>query len=121
MSFVPAVPTAPASQTEGKPVALERKLWGTWRGGPCGGDLTFKSNGVFERRHYGPANQSLSGTWVVQWNALPPTLVLTCTDADWAGLIGTKQELKIVQLDDAALAYLYAGSVDPTHYKRVKK
>jgi hypothetical protein len=105
---------------EGRPVALERKLWGTWHGGDCVGDLTLKRNGTFERRHYGPANQSLSGTWSVRWDALPPTLVLTCTDADWAAEIGTKQEVKVVQLDDAGLAYLRAGSDQPTRYERAR-
>jgi hypothetical protein len=117
-SLVPATAAPPAGRSEGAPVALERKLWGTWRGGPCGGELTLKPNGAFERRHYGPGNQVLAGTWAVQWDALPPTLVLTCTDADWAGLIGTRQEVKIVQLDEAALAYQHAGS-DPARYTRV--
>jgi hypothetical protein len=95
-------------------------LWGTWRGGACAGDLVLRRNGTFERRHHGPANQSLSGTWAVRWDALPPTLILTCTDADWAGVIGKKQELKVVRLDDAALCYLHAGSEDPIRYDRVK-
>jgi hypothetical protein len=118
-SLVPATAAPPAGRAEGAPVALERKLWGTWRGGACAGDLTLKPNGAFERRHYGPAGQALSGTWAVKWDALPPTLVLTCTDSDWAGEIGTRQEVKIVQLDDAALAYQHAGN-DPTRYARVK-
>jgi hypothetical protein len=117
-SLLPATAAPPAGRTDGAPVALERKLWGTWRGGPCGGDLTLKANGAFERRHYGPAGQALSGTWAVKWDALPPTLVLTCTDADWAGQIGTRQEVKIVQLDEAALVYQHAGN-DPARYTRV--
>src|SRR5262245_44753422 len=96
-SLVPTTPAPPAGRADGVPVALDRKRWGTWHGGACAGDLTLRRNGRFERRHYGPANHSLSGTWAVRWDALPPTLVLTCTDADWAGEIGTKQEVKVVQ------------------------
>jgi hypothetical protein len=117
-SILPVAAAPPAGRTDGAPVALERKLWGPWRGGACAGELTLKPNGTFERRHYGPGNQAWSGTWAVRWDALPPTLVLTCTDADWAGQIGTKQEVKIVQLDQAALVYQHAGN-DPTSYARV--
>lgn len=121
LALIPATPPPSTGQADARPVALERKLRGTWRGGACGGDLIFKPNGAFERQHYGPAGHALSGTWMVRWDALPPTLVLTCTDADWAGEIGTRREVKIVRLDDAALAYLHSGSDEPTEYKRVKK
>jgi hypothetical protein len=119
-SLLPATTAPPAGRSEGAPVALERKLWGSWRGGACMGDLTFRPNGTFERRHYGPDNQTLSGTWKVRWEALPPTLALTVTDADYAGDIGTVQEVKLVRLDDAAFAYLRAGRDEPSHYARVK-
>jgi hypothetical protein len=118
--FVSTSDRSPAGTAEGRPIFLERKLWGTWHGGACAGDLMLKPNGRFERRHYGPANHTLSGTWAVRWDALPPTLVLTCTDAQWAGEIGTKQEVKVVQLDDTALGYLHPGSEEPTRYERVK-
>lgn len=120
VSLVPATAAPPAGKAEAGPIALERKMWGTWHGGACAGDLSLKPNGKFERQHYGPANHTLSGTWVIRWDALPPTLALTCTDAQWAGEIGTRQEVKIVQLDDAVLAYLHAGSEEPTRYERVK-
>jgi hypothetical protein len=120
-SLLPPTAAPPAGRAAGVPVALERKLWGAWRGGPCMGDLALKANGTFERRHYGPDNQALSGTWSVKWDALPPTLVLTCTDADWAGQIGTKQEVKIVQLDEATLAYQQAGADQPARYTRPEK
>jgi hypothetical protein len=118
-SLLPATAAQPAGRSEGAPVALERKLWGTWRGGACGGDLILKPNRAFERRHYGPAGQALSGTWAVKWDALPPTLVLTCTDADWPGDIGTKQEVQLVQLDTDGLAYQHPGSDQLTRYARV--
>ena len=120
-SLLPATAAPPAGRAAGAPVALERKLWGTWRGGPCMGDLTLRANGTFERRHYTPANRTRSGTWAVRWDALPPTLVLTCTDADWAGEIGTVREVKVVQLDASALSYQWPGLAEPARYSRPKK
>src|SRR4051794_37611485 len=120
-SLLPATAAPPAGRAAGAPVALERKLWGAWRGGPCMGDLTLKPNGTFERRHYPPANRTRSGTWTVGWDALPPTLVLTCTDADHPGDIGTVQEVQVVQLDAATLAYQQAGADRPARYTKPKK
>jgi hypothetical protein len=120
VTLLPATYAPSTWPAEGRPIALERMLWGTWHGGDCGGDLTLKRNGQFERRHFGPANQSLSGTWAVRWDALPPTLILTCTDADWAGEIGTRQEVKVIQLDGTVLSYLRAGSDQPARYQRVE-
>ena len=120
VSFLPATAAPPGGRADGAPVALERKLWGTWRGGPCMGDLTLRANGTFERRHYTPANRTRSGTWAVRWDALPPTLVLTVTDADDPGDIGTRQELKLVGLDGDDLAYQYPGSDEPARYTRVR-
>lgn len=116
---LPVGAAPPAHRAAAGPTALERKLHGKWTGPACGGDLVLRANGSFERQHYGPANQSLSGTWAVRWDALPPTLVLTCKDADYAGTIGTVQEVKVVQLDDETLTCQH-GRNDPTRYKRVK-
>ena len=102
-----------AAQTADKPkeapVALERKLHGEWKGGPCQGDWTFASDGTYEVQHYSPGNNRLTGTWEVRWNALPPTLVLTCKTSDAPDRIkvGEKTEVKLIQLDDNALAYQY--------------
>ena len=120
-SLLHATAAPPAGRAAGAPVALERNLWGTWRGGACMGDLTLKANGTFERRHYTPANRTRSGTWAVRWDALPPTLVLTCTVADHPGDIGTVQEVKVVQLDAASLAYQQAGATPPARYTRAEE
>jgi hypothetical protein len=121
LSLLPGTTAAPAGPAGSGPAALERLLRGTWVGGDCGGELTLRANGTFARRHYGPDNQALSGTWKVRWDALPPTLVLTCTDADWAGEIGTVREVKVVQLDAAALSYQWPGVAEPARYTRPKK
>src|SRR6187200_2697458 len=112
-SMLPAAPPPTVGgEADGRPVALERKLHGTWQGGACVGLLALRPNGTFERRHYSPDDNTLTGTWAVGWDALPPTLTLTCKDADYAGYIGTTVVVKLVQLDDAALAW---KSADDDH------
>jgi hypothetical protein len=108
------------------PVPLEKKLHGEWKdGGVCVGDLTLRADGTFERQHYSPGNNKLAGTWEVRWNALPPTLVLTCKTSDYSGDVGKTSEFKLTQLDDEYLAYEYPGEPNPgvhsARYKRAKK
>jgi len=57
---------------------------------------------------------------VVRWDALPPTLLLTCKEADYAGDIGTIEEFKLVQLDDEKLTYQHTVG-GPISYTRMKK
>jgi hypothetical protein len=110
---------APAPQPD--PNALEAKLHGVWKGGACVGELTVKADGTFERRHYTPGNNTLSGTWAVRWDALPPTLALTCTASDAPDRIkvGETTAVKLVRLDGEALAYQHPGG-PPVRYARVK-
>jgi len=117
-----------ADQPKEALVALERKLHGEWKGGPCQGDWTFAPDGTYELQHYSPGNNKLAGTWEVRWDALPPTLIFTCTTSDAPDRIkvGEKTEVKLTQLDDDSLAYQYlsqyqhpGGHTD--RFKRVKK
>jgi inhibitor of cysteine peptidase len=105
------------------PAALERKLHGEWIGGPCIGELTLGADGSFKRRNYSPGGHDLTGTWELQWNAIPPTLVLTCKTSDNPDYVGKTSKFKLIQLDDGALAYQYAGTEDKNVYRftRVKK
>jgi uncharacterized protein (TIGR03067 family) len=113
----------PSAQTADKPkeasVALEWKLLGGWQGGACVGELTLRADGTFERQHYSPGNHELTGTWRVRWNALPPTLVLTCKASDYAGYVGKTEEVHLMQLNEEALAYQYRGEGQPVRYTRV--
>lgn len=118
-----------SAQTPDQPketlVSLERKLHGEWQGGLCMGKLTLRADGTFERRHYTPGGIKLTGTWEVRWNAIPPTMALTCKTSNEPGRrdIGKTSELKLVQLDDESLAYEdpeYQGG-QPIRYMRVKK
>jgi len=107
-----------AEQTKEPPVALERVLVGEWQGGLCIGELTLRADGAFERQHYSPGNHQLTGTWAVRWNALPPTLVMTCKTSDFSGYVGETKEVKLVQLDNEALMYQYPGG-QQVRYERV--
>jgi uncharacterized protein (TIGR03067 family) len=92
-------------------VGLERKLHGAWRGPACGGDWTFAADGTFDAEHFSPGGSTLSGTWEVRWDALPPTLVRTCKTSDDPDLVGKKWESRLIELGDEALAYQ-----DPDQY-----
>ena len=103
------------------PTALEQKLHGAWiGGGPCDGRITFQADGTYERRLHGPAGNNSSGAWKVRWDALPPTLVLTCKTSDDPAYAGKTLEVKLLQLDDADLVFQYQGQT-PSRFTRNKK
>ena len=100
--------------------ALETKLHGDWKGGPCDGEFRLKPDGTFERRHFSPGNYNATGTWKVRWDALPPTLVLSCRTSDDPDAVGKISEVKLIQLDDKVLAYQYPGQ-RPSRYTRLEQ
>jgi len=111
VAFLSAVIAAPGPQ-DGSRAAAERQLVGEWvNGGACIGDITIRADGTFERRHYSPGNHTLSGTWKLKRDALPPTLVLTCDKSDWEGDVGKAHELKVTRLDDEAMTWESGGRV----------
>ena len=111
-----------AEKPDNNTAALERKLDGAWKGnGPCDGGFTFRPDGSYERRLHGPGGNNSAGAWEVRWDALPPTLVLTCKTSDDPAYL-RKDEVKLIQLDDHGFAYTYAsGQTTPVRYSRVKK
>jgi hypothetical protein len=82
---------------------VERALRGEWRGGACQGTWTFRADGTFNLKHYSPGNDTLSGTWGIRWTTPRPTLGITFDASDRPEYVGTKWELKVIQLDDDAL------------------
>jgi hypothetical protein len=101
--------------------AVEQKLHGEWKGqGPCDGSLGIGPDGTFERRHYGPAGITVAGTWKVRWDALPPTLVLTCKSSNDPDQVDKVCEAKVVELDDDTLAYQWPDAKKPVRYTRVR-
>jgi hypothetical protein len=100
---------------------LERKLLGAWLGtGACDGRLTFRADGTHEWGGHGPAGRNSAGTWDLRRGAPPPTLVLTCKTSDDPELAGRHREVKLVQLEDGALAFAYPNNPKPTRYTRVR-
>src|SRR4051812_31118399 len=72
--------------------AIERKLHGAWRSeSACGGTLTFRPDGTYEHKFQGPGGDTSSGTWVLRWDALPPTLVLTCKVSTDPAKVGVRE------------------------------
>lgn len=109
LGVVVAAPVPPNKEKDGA-VALEQKLVGEWlKGGACIGDITINANGTFVRKHFSPGNNTLNGTWKLKWDALPPTLVLTCASSDQKDFIGKVWEQKVVQLDDEVLRFESGG------------
>lgn len=102
-------------------VAFEKKLTGEWlNGGPCIGDITIRSNGTFERRHYSPGNETVRGTWKLKWDALSPTLLLTCDESDGERHVGKTWDMKVIRLDDEAMHWESGGN-SAGRFKRKKE
>jgi len=91
-SLVFTSPVQTPDKPKESPVALERKMDGGWKGGACMGDYTFNRDGTFEVQHFTPGNNTLTGTWSLRWDALPPTLVLTCKTSDFKKKDPSRQE-----------------------------
>ena len=95
---------APGEAPKGELAALEQKLVGAWDGqGGCDGKFVFRADGTYALTGHGPGGDDSKGTWKVRWDALPPTLVLTCTGSGVAEDVGKARELKLVKLDDKNL------------------
>jgi hypothetical protein len=122
VTFAAITSAQAAPRLKEQPVDLERKLHGVWNGPACGGEWTFGADGTFAVKHYSPGNNEFAGTWKVRWNALPPTLVLTCQASDdpvWIK-VGEASEVKLVELSDDNLAYQYPNG-HTVRYTRPKK
>jgi hypothetical protein len=116
---------AVSAERPGKELAvLEKKLLGAWKGQTgCDGNFLFRVDGTYELTEYGPAPYDRAGAWKVRWDALPPTLVLTCKTSGIPDEVGKTTEVKLIKLDDKSLAIEYGNQngSPPGHYTRVKK
>ncbi|QOV92212.1 hypothetical protein [Humisphaera borealis] len=122
--FVVVVALRTANQPaagKGVPSDLDRKIQGTWRGGPCMGELDLSPDGTFARRYYTPGGNTLGGTWEVRWNAMPPRLFLKCQSSDNPDFEGKTEELIVAGLNDKYLVYAHFGGSGVARYKRVMK
>ena len=109
--------TPPAAAKGAEVAALEKKLLGAWRGGACAVDYTFNADGTYECRNFTPGQNTLTGTWSVRWDALPPKLVLLCKTSDFKKkapqwpeyeYLGKPLELRLVELNGERWGYQYA-------------
>src|SRR5436190_18472513 len=107
--------------------ALEKKLLGTWHGPACGGDYTFKAEGTFELKHFTPGNNTLTGTWSIRWDALPPTLLLTNQSSDFTKkdpsreeyeYFGKTREAKLLELNGDTFVYRFPGDKREWRFSR---
>ena len=112
---VPATKAAIAEKGNGL-AALERKLLGTWHGPACGGDYTYSADGTFHVGYFTPGQNTLTGTWAIRWDALPPTLLLTYKTSDIRQndpdriefeFLGKTREAKIHELNGESLVYRF--------------
>ncbi|WP_020475534.1 hypothetical protein [Zavarzinella formosa] len=101
--------------------ALEQKLLGDWKGGPCQGDWTFMPDGAFNLSAYSPGGIKADGTWKVRWDALPPTLMITFKTSDDDDMVGKTWELKLLELDDNAVSWQHPANEKPTKHVRRKR
>jgi hypothetical protein len=125
----------PASQPAGpgrggELAALERKLLGAWQGLPCAGDFTFSPNGTFELKNFTPGGNTVTGTWSVRWDALPPTLVLMCKTSDFTRkdpdreeyqYLGKALELKLLELSSDEFVYRFPNGKEDWRNSRPEK
>lgn len=122
IGLVQSVGAEPPMKGPGKEVAaLEKKLQGEWEGYEgCSGTYVFRGNGTYKLTGFGPGGDATAGTWKVQWDALPPTLVLTCKESELDEEIGKDTRLKLLELDDAILTLEYEHKT-VLHYAHPKK
>ncbi|MFN0022170.1 MAG: hypothetical protein ACKVP0_28305 [Pirellulaceae bacterium] len=122
VGLVQLVSAEPPAKGPGKElVALERIMLGAWQGQEgCSGRYLFNADGTYELKGFGPGGDETAGTWKVRWDALPPTLVLTCKASESDEDIGKETKVKLLQLDDASLTIEY-DSKTVYHYARPKK
>jgi RNA polymerase sigma factor (sigma-70 family) len=124
------IPKTAESGKSDELAALEKKLLGNWKGGSCEGDYIFNADGTFDLRNFTPGNNTVTGTWSIRWNALPPTLVLTCKTSDFKKkdptrpeyeYLGKALELKLLELNEDAFVFRYPYYAGDMRYKRPDK
>ncbi len=109
------VPKQRASKTSQNALdALEQKLLGEWTGPSCGGNYHFKADGTFQLTAFTPGGNTITGTWSLRWDNLPPTLVLLTKTSDFTKrdptreeyiYLGKPLELKVLELTNDNLLF----------------
>jgi hypothetical protein len=129
LPLAPAAPSAapPTTKPTGDLAALEQKILGFWQGPACGGDYTFNPDGTFVMENFTPGQNTLTGTWFIRWDTLPPTLLVTCKTSDFKKkspnwpeyeYLNKTREFKLLELDDQSLTYRWGGEKDVIQFHR---
>ncbi len=109
-----------AKEKDSALAALEKKLHGEWRSGPCIGTLQFYADGTYMRDHWPPAGIRSTGQWSIQWNALPPTLVLHCKTSTDPADVNQTTKYNLTRLNQSALSLTARGASRALIYKRIE-
>jgi hypothetical protein len=109
-----AKPASATQEKRGNSASLEKMLLGTWFGPCCGGDYTFNADGTYVVHNFTPGGNTLTGTWSIRWDALPPTLVLLCKTSNFTKngsdrteyeYLGKPEEIKLVELNEKNFSF----------------
>lgn len=120
-------PAPPTTRPTRDLALLELKVLGFWQGPACGGDYTFNPDGTYVMENFTPGQNTLTGTWSIRWDALPPTLLLSCKTSDFkkkvpdraeCEYLGKTQEVKLLVLNDKSLSYRWGGEKDIIQFHR---
>jgi hypothetical protein len=114
------VPAASA-KAEKELAAVAAKLHGSWRGGACEGEITFRENRTYEWTGIGPGGERHEGTWTLRGDPARPALVMECKKADDPEREGKTTELKIVGVDDDQFEFKYSDTTKSRTFERAKK
>lgn len=124
-----AAQNPPSTRPADALAALEQKLHGNWKGGACVGDFTFSADGTYELRYFTPGGNTLTGTWSLRWDSLPPTLTLLCKTSDFTKNDPTRDEyeylnkpleIKLLELNDETLRLRFVIGKHEESYQRRK-
>jgi RNA polymerase sigma factor (sigma-70 family) len=117
----PAPPAAEKKPEGAKELAaIEKKLVGRWVGtrGFVVPTLTISADGTFRETIL---NETSEGTWALEWETLPPTLVRRYAKSDDKRLAGTTTKVKVVGLDESSLSFPNADdALRNITYRRAK-
>lgn len=74
-----------------------------------------------------PGDNTLTGAWSICWNALPPTLVVTCKTSDFQTKnptraeyehLGQPRKAKLLELNRETLIYRFDATTSDTRFER---
>lgn len=120
----------PATRPADALTALEQKLHGTWRGGACVGDYTFRTDGTYVLSAFTPGGNTLTGTWSIRWDSLPPTLTVLCKTSDFKKNDRTRDEyaylnkpleIKLLELNDETLRLRFVIGKHEERYSKYEE